>query len=149
MNRSLRIARRPFIAIGIVLSPVVLICLFNLVRSGFRSNLVLPAVLPFGMYAVLMLTICSTRVSVAHDGITVSSYFLFSRFIPFAALEHSDVQILAERNRPAFVVVHYRDGEMERTVGFSLKPYDKDDVSWFCALPEIKAKKYPGFTKRA
>lgn len=149
MNRSLRITRRPFIAFGIVLSPVVLICLFNYVRSGYRSDLLVPVVLTFGLYAVVMLTICSTRVSVADDGIMVSSYFLFSRFVPFAAIDYSVVQILAERDHPAFLVVHYRDDEKQRTLSLRLKPYHKDDVAWFCALPQMKAETHAGFTKRA
>jgi len=149
MKRSLRITRRPFIAIGIVLSPVAAICLFALVRSGFRSDLVLPALLPFALYAVLMFTICSKRVSVAGDGITISSYFLFGRFIPFNEIDHSEVQILAERDHPAFIAVNYKDGAKHRTLSLSLKPYHKEDVAWFCALPEIKARTFAGLTKSA
>jgi len=149
MNRPLRITRRPFVAIGIVLSPLVLLDLLNLVRHGLRSDLVLATIAPFLLYAVLMFTICSTHVSVVDDGIDVSTYLLFNRFIPFAAIDHSEVQIVAERDHPAFVSVYYRDGEKERTVTLSLKPYNRDDVAWFCALPEIKARIHPGLTRRA
>jgi hypothetical protein len=147
MTRRLRIARRPFVAIGIVLAPLVLLGVANLIRHGVRSDLVLATIVPFGLYAVIMLTICSTRVSVVNDGIDVSAYFLFNRFVPFEAIDHSDVQILAERDHPAFVTVHYRDRDGERKVRLSLKPYDRDDVTWFCALPGIKARTHPGLTR--
>ncbi|HYG34995.1 MAG TPA: hypothetical protein VEC99_09435 [Clostridia bacterium] len=134
---------------AIVLSPVAMISMSVLVQKGFRSDLLVAAALPFLLYAAIMLTICSTRVSVSRNGIGVSSYFVFNRFVPFADIDHSEVQILAERDHPAFVAVHYREGEKERTLTLSLKPYHKEDAAWFCGLPEIKAKKYGGFTKRA
>ena len=147
MNRSLRIARRPFVAFAVVLSPLVLLGLVSLIRTGFRSDLVLATMIPFVLYAAVMLAICSTRVTVVNDGINVSAYFLFNRFIPFAAIEHSEVQILAERDHPAFLTVHYREGERQRKLSLSLKPYDRDDVAWFCALPEMRGRTHPGFTK--
>jgi len=135
------------VAIGIVLAPLVMLGTANLIRYGVRFDLVLATILPLVLYAVVMLTICSTRVSVIDDGIGVSEYFVLNRFIPFEAIDYSEVQILAERDHPAFVTIHYRDRERERTVRLSLKPYDRDDVAWFCALPGIKARIHPGLTR--
>jgi len=149
MNRSLRVSPRPFVGLAIVLSPVVLIWLFVLVRKGFRSEDLLAGVLLFLLYSAVMTAICSIRVSVSQEGITVRSYFVLRRFIPFAAIDHSEVQILAERDHPVCIDVCYRDGEKDRRLGMSLKAYRKDDVAWFCALPEIRAHIHPGFTKKA
>jgi hypothetical protein len=149
MNRRLRVSRRPFVVFAIVLSPVVLIWLLVLVKKGFRSDLILPAILPFLLYAAIMMLICSRRVTVSRDGITVCSYFVLKSFIPFAAIDHSAVQIFAERDHPAWVTVYYMHGKKRRRLSMSLKPYRKEDVAWLCALPEIKAETHAGFTKRS
>jgi len=148
VSRSLRITPRPFLALGIVLSPVALLGMVGVVRGGFRSDLLLMAISPFGLYAAVMLAICSTRITVIDDGINVSSYFVFARFIPFGAIDHSDVQIVAERDHPALVTIHYRDGKSVRRLSLSLKSYRREDVAWLCALPEMRARTHPGFTKR-
>ena len=63
------------------------------------------------------------------------------------AIDHSNVEILAEKDHPAFVAVHYREGGKERTLSLSLKPFHKEDVAWFCALPGLKSQTYAGFAK--
>jgi hypothetical protein len=52
------------VAIGIAVAPLVLLGMANLMRHGVRSDLVLATIVPFVLHAVIMLTICSTRVSV-------------------------------------------------------------------------------------
>jgi hypothetical protein len=34
-------------------------------------------------------------------------------------------------------------------LNLNLRAYHRDDVARFCALPEMKAKKYAGFTRKA
>ena len=145
--RSLQISPRPFIAFGIVLAPVVVICALAVVKQGFRRDLLLLLAMPFLIYTVLMLPICSNKVTVTETGLSLVSFFLYQRRIPFSCIDHTEIQILAEPDHPAWLTVHYRESQKLRTLNLSLKPYRKQDVAWFCALPELKPKVYRGFTK--
>ncbi len=76
------------------------------------------------------------------------SMFFLKKSIKFSEIERSEVQILAERDHPAWLTI-FRTGKDKPAMGLSLKTYRKEDVAWLCALPEIKAKWFAGFTKKA
>ncbi len=148
MPRSLKVSRRPFIAFAIVLSPLVVIFGVVLVEKGFRSDLIVPALLPFVLYAVILTSICSKRVVVSAEGIEITSYFVCRRFIPFSEIQRSAVQILAEREHPIFIAVFTHSSGPPAAV-INLKPFRREDVAWLCALPELKATMFPGLTQPA
>ena len=119
----------------------------NLVRSGYRKNLIFAAALPIIVYALITATIWSTRITVTTTGIAFQSFFVRRKFVSFKDIDHSDVQVLAEREHPAFCSVYYQDGAEIRVLLLNLKPYRKEDVAWFCALPELRTVTHPGFTR--
>lgn len=148
MSRSLKVSRRPFIAIAVVLSPLVVIFSVLLVQKGFRSDLIFPSLLPFILYAAIMTAICSQRVVVDEEGIAITSFFVFRRFISFAEVQRSEVQILAERDHPISIAIYTKkSGAPAMTI--SLKPFRQEDVAWLCALPKLRTNTYAGFKKSA
>jgi hypothetical protein len=144
MSRSLRISPRPFIAFAVVLSPIVVIWMLVLWKNGFRSDLILPGLLPFLLYGVVMTVICSRMVSVDGDSVTVTSFFVRKQSVPFSEIERSDLQYLGERDFPISIRIHAQGG---RSIMVRLKPFEKVDVAWFCALPHLKAVAHRGFTR--
>lgn len=145
MPRSLRFSPRPFIAIGIVLSPLVIIWGIVLVQKGFRSDLIFPALLPFLLYGAIMATICSRRVVINEEGITVISYFIRRIFIPFSEIQGSEIQILAERGHPLSLSIYLKE-ESSPAATLNLKPFLQEDVAWLCSLPELKIHTFSGLT---
>ena len=74
--------------------------------------------------------------------------FFLKKSIRFSDIQRSEVQILAERDHPAWITI-FRAGKGRPALSLSLKTYRKEDAAWLCALPEIKAKWFAGFTKKA
>ena len=146
MRRTLRLSPRPFVVFALLLGPVEIWMLWSLAKMHFRTDMIIPSLLPIAVYAMILSFIASVRVTVDDDGIAVSQfYFLRSRF-RWQEVAYSDVQLLAEKNHPWFMSIHPVD-ENERVVSLSLKPFRAEDVKWLCSIPELKARVFTGFTK--
>jgi hypothetical protein len=141
MNRSLQASRRPFIAFTVVLSPVVLIWLFVCVQKGFRRDLLQAGLLLLVLYLVILVAAYSQHVSVSEHGLDIVCLCVSRRFIPFEQIDHSNVQVLLERDWPVSLTIY---GNRQRTplARIGLKAIRKEDAAWLCSLPEIKAVNY-------
>ncbi|HLE41328.1 MAG TPA: hypothetical protein VI956_07470 [Nitrospirota bacterium] len=148
MKKILKPSPRPFIGFGIVVAPFFALGLWIFAQHGFRVD-DLPAVLfPLLLYAGFAIAMMGRAVAVTDKEIVRTSMFFLKKSIRFSDIQRSEVQILAERDHPAWITI-FRAGKGRQALSLSLKTYRKEDVAWLCALPEIKAKWFAGFTKKA
>lgn len=145
MKRTLKRSTRPFIALAIIPALLSALGFYNYFEHNQRLDLLQTAYLPLALYIVLMMLISSVRVSVSDDGITISRWYVLKQFIPFAEVDHSDVQILAERNWPVQITIHSRRALLAR---LGLKAMRQQDAAWLCSLPQLKCVTHPGLTRR-
>ena len=147
MNRSLKLSRRPFIALGIVFGIVELCVFYGYIQSGFRPDFLLRLTFPILLYIAVMISICGTRIHVSSTGISVTTLFVSKRFISFGEIDHSTVQVLVEPDHPIWISIYGIN--RKKLIKFGLKSFDPKDVSWFCSLPEMKVTFHPGLTGKA
>ncbi len=148
MKKILKPSPRPFIGFGIVVSPILLIGLWIFAQHGFRVDDLPAVLLPLLLYASFAIAIMGRSVLVTDKEIVRTSMFFLKKRIAFSEIQRSEVQILGERDHPAWITF-FRTGKDKQVMSLSLKTYRKEDVAWLCALPELKAKWYAGFTKKA
>jgi len=148
MNRTLHASRRPLIALGVFYAPLSVLGLYAYVQSNFRPDRLAVAVLFPILYAATMAIIYSTRVRVSDTGITITTWYVMNRFIPFSEISHSSVQILAERDWPVSMSI-FGENRHIPLGRISLKAIRKEDAAWLCSLPQVRPVIHPGLTKRA
>ncbi len=148
MKKILKPSPRPFIGFGIAVSPIFVIGFWIFAQHGFRVE-DLPAILfPLLLYASFAIAIMGRSVVVTDKEIVRTSMFFLQKRIKFSEIWRSEVQILGERDHPAWLII-FRTGEDRPALSLSLKTYRKEDVAWLCAMPELKAKWFAGFTKKS
>ncbi len=148
MKKILKPSPRPFIGFSIVVAPILLIGLWIFAQHGFRVDDLPAVLLPLLLYASFAIAIMGRAVVVTDKEIVRTSLFFLEKKIKFSEIQRSEVQILGERDHPAWLTI-FRTGKDRPALSMSLKTYRKEDVAWLCALPEIKAKWFAGFTKKA
>jgi len=131
---------------GVIFGGVLLLGLYNYVKFHFRSDLLAPVLLSILLYPAFMATLEYLRISVGDDGIVIKRWFASDQYIPFSSIEHSDVQILAERDWPLKITIHTHDGS---SIGLGMKTIRQEDAMWFCSLHQLKCRTHPGLTRRA
>ena len=144
VNRTLKPSARPFIALAIVLGPLQALSLYNHFEHGLNSLQV--DLLPAYLYVLFVVSISSVRVSVSSEGVTITRWYVSKQFIPFAEVDHSEAQILAERNWPVLITIHSKHRQLAQ---LGLKAIQQKDAAWLCSLAELKCVTHPGFTRRA
>jgi hypothetical protein len=147
VNRTLKPSARPFIVFAIILSPLSVFGVYDYFEHGrpFSYSLQV-ALLPVALYVLFIALISSVRVSVSSDGITITRWYALKQFIPFAEVDHSDVQILAERSWPVQITIYSKH---RRLAQLGLKAVQQKDAAWLCSLAELKCVTHPGLTRRA
>lgn len=147
MNRTLQPSRRPLIALGMLFAPLSVFGLYPYVKSGFRPDLLASAAAMPLIYLVLMALIYSTRVAVSDKGVTITSWYVLKHFIAFSDIAYSSVQLLAERDWPVSISL-YGENRATPLGRIGLKTVRKEDASWLCSLPELRAVVHPGLTRQ-
>jgi hypothetical protein len=147
MNRSLKLSARPFIVFGVLYGSLSILVLVNYFRLGMRADQLSPALVLLALYVANCALVSSKRVTVSPEGITIKSWFVFKRFVPFRDIDHSDVQILAERDWPIMLSI-FKAGHSNPLETIGLKAIRKEDAAWLCSLPQIKAVIHPGLTRK-
>jgi hypothetical protein len=148
VRRTLKLSSRPFIVFAVLLGPLALWALSNYIRRGFDPHLLTTVMLFPCLYVAILGLICSTRVRVSDEGITVNTWYFLRHFVPFAEIDHSKVQVLAERDWPVYITI-YGAERRSPLLTIGLKAIQKADAAWFCSLPALKAVTSAGLTKKA
>jgi hypothetical protein len=123
-----------------------LLAFYNYLMHGRRADLLQPALLFLGLYVAVMALISSVRITVSDAGITITRWYISKQFIPFSEVDHSDVQILAERDWPMQIRIHSKHRVLAQ---LGLKVIQRVDAAWLCSLPQLKCITHPGLTRRA
>jgi hypothetical protein len=131
---------------AILLAPLSLLGFYNYFRHARRPDLLETALLPLGLYAILLALITSTRITILGSGLNITRWWVSKRFVPFSEIDHSDVQILAERDWPVQITIHLKQRQIVR---LGLKAIQQRDAAWLCSLPELKCISHPGLTRTA
>jgi hypothetical protein len=129
--RTLRLSKRPFIALGIVLGVPALAIL---ILAAFDGKLAreLPVLVLFpALYLFIVLSLCGTRISLSAEELVITRGFFAREVIPLRDLLTVDLITLMEPAHPAFVTVAFRKNGSPRSVTLSMKPYLREDVTWF------------------
>jgi hypothetical protein len=146
VKRILKPSARPFIALGILFALASVPGFYSYFAHGRRPEALQAALLMPALYLVAMALISSVRVSVSDDGVTITRWYILKRFIPFTDVDHSDVQVLAERDWPIQIRIHSRHALLAQ---LGLKTIQAEDAAWLCSLPQLKCVTHPGLTRRA
>jgi hypothetical protein len=123
-----------------------LLGLYDYFMHGRRADLLQFALLPVGLYVILLAVISSVSISVSDAGITITRWYVSKQFIPFSEVDHSDVQILAERDWPIQIKIHSKHRVLAQ---LGLKGIQREDAAWLCSLPQLQCIIHPGLTRRA
>jgi Ca2+/Na+ antiporter len=148
VHRILRFSPRPFIVFAVILFPLTLLSFMSYLRHDRRPDF-LEAVLTLPvLYVLILFVICSIRVTVSEQGITIRKWYVLNKFIPFDDIHRSNIQLLAERNWPLMVTIYGSD-KSKPLARIGLKAIRQEDANWLCSLPQLKAVTHPGLTKKA
>jgi hypothetical protein len=115
-------------------------------EHGRRPDLLQSALVPLALYVVLLALISSVGISVSDAGITITRWYVLKEFVPFSEVDHSDVQILAERDWPVQIKIHSKHVLLAQV---GLKTIRRADAAWLCSLPQLKCAIHPGLTRGA
>jgi hypothetical protein len=146
VNRTLKRSARPFIVFAVIFGAMSLMGSYSYFIHDRRADLLPTAFLPLGLYVFVLALISSVSVSVSDAGITITRWYVAKQFIPFSEVDHSDVQILGERDWPIQIRIHSKHRVLAQ---LGLKSIQKADAAWLCSLPQLQCITHPGLTRRA
>jgi hypothetical protein len=114
--------------------------------AGQRPDDYSAALLMVGLFGANAALSYSTQVTLTDQEITIRTWFVVKRSIPFDEIDHSKVQHLAEADWPVSLTI-YGHGSGSVLGGIGLKAVTKEDAMWVCSLPQLKPVNHPGLTK--
>jgi hypothetical protein len=111
-------------------------------RHDRRPDLLSAVLIAPMFYVLLLLIMCSIRVTVSDLGINIRKWYVINNFVRFDDIGRSNIQLLAERSWPLMVTIYGRDTTKPLT-RIGLKAIRQEDANWLCSLPQLKAVTIP------